>query len=51
MFFSCKSLTTLNIKQFKSNNEPDMSWIFNKLNPQCKIICDDQNILNLKDDD
>ena len=46
---NCKSLKTLNLKNFKiSNSTTDRDLVFQNINPdKCKLITDDKNIKKL----
>ena len=46
MFFNCCSLTSLNLSNFNTNKNPVMDNMFKGINKSCKIICNDQKILN-----
>ena len=46
MFFNCSSLTSLNLSNFNINNVNDMWYMFDGLNKDCKLICNDEKILN-----
>ena len=45
MFSYCSSLTFLNLSNFNANNVKDMRFMFNDLNKNCKVFCNDKKIL------
>ena len=47
MFSQCSSLTSLNLSNFNTNNVTNMASMFNKLNQNCEIICNDINFNKL----
>ena len=50
MFNECSSLTSLNLSNFNTNNVKDMTGIFNNINKNCELLCNDiklrKNLLN-----
>jgi len=47
MFNNCSSLTSLNLSNFNTNNVTNMHGMFNDLNMNCKVICNDEKIKNI----
>ena len=46
MFYYCKSLKSIDLSNFNTNNVTDVSGMFDKINKECKIICNDEKIKN-----
>jgi surface protein len=46
MFNYCCSLTSLNLSNFNANNVEEMDDMFDKINKDCKLICNDKKILD-----
>ena len=44
MFYKCFSLTSLNLSNFNTNNVTNIHGMFNDLNMNCKVICNDEKI-------
>ena len=49
LFNKCSSLTSLNLSNFNTNNVTNMEYMFNNLNKNCKIICNDLNLNKLRE--
>ena len=45
MFFSCSSLTSLNLSNFNTNNVKDMSYMFRNCSSLTSLNCNDEQIL------
>ena len=46
MFCNCSSLTSLNLSNFNTNNDTNMSYMFYGVNmKKCKLICENDKIL------
>jgi len=51
MFSECSSLTSLNLSNFNTNNDTNMSYMFYGMNrKKCKLICNDAIILRKFDE-
>jgi surface protein len=49
MFSECYSLTILNISNFTTNNKKiNINNIFDNVNKNCKIICNDEKIKQIQ---
>ena len=50
MFQLCSSLISLNISNFNTNNVQNMTSMFNNINKNCELLCNDiklrKNLLN-----
>ena len=46
MFYKCSSLTSLNLSNFNTNNVTNIWYMFDGLNKDCKLICNDKKIIN-----
>ena len=46
MFYSCSSLTSLDLSNFNINNVTNMKGIFSGINMGCNLISKDKKILN-----
>ena len=44
MFYNCSKLTSLNLSNFNTNNVKEIFSIFNGLNKNCVLICEDLKI-------
>ena len=50
MFYKCLSLINLNLSNFQVKNSTNLSDIFNGINKECKISCNDKRINKKKDE-
>ena len=47
MFSECSSLTSLNLSNFNTNNVTNMSYMFDHLKNDCKIISSDNKLISI----